>query len=329
MDSWNRHITYHRRLFLWLLAYSLLLVGGVVAYQYHREKQFKAAELNAQLQLVNTYILIEMAEGHDLSQMRLDEFHPFNDLRVSIISSDGRLIYDNAADSITAADHSDREEIARAMQKGSGYTVRRHSQSTGDTYFYSASRGDGGEIVRSAVPYSLSLSQLLEADSGFLWIMAAITVIMCLLGFFSTQKLGRHISRLNRFAESAEKGERISETEPFPNDELGEISNHIVRLYARLQRALSERDAEHSAALHQQSEKERIKKQLTNNINHELKTPVASIQVCVETLLSHPEMDEGKRRVFLQRSLANTERLKRLLSDVALITRMDDGGRPL
>ena len=131
--------------------------------------------------------------------------------------------------------------------------------------------------------------------------------------------------RLNRFAENVENGDRISDTEPFPHDELGEISNHIVRLYAKLQQAYADRDSQHRAALHEQLEKEHIKKQLTNNINHELKTPVASIRVCVETLMAHGNLSEEKKKLFLQRCLTNTERLQRLLADVALITRMDDG----
>ena len=77
----------------------------------------------------------------------------------------------------------------------------------------------------------------------------------------------------------AERGERIFDTEPFPNDELGNISGNIVRLYARLQQAIADRDRQHRIALHEQQEKHRIKRQLTNNINHELKTPVASMPV--------------------------------------------------
>ena len=122
-----------------------------------------------------------------------------------------------------------------------------------------------------------------------------------------------------------ENGAQISDTEPFPHDELGEISNHIVRLYARLQQAVADRDSEHRAALHEQLEKERIKKQLTNNINHELKTPVASIRVSVETMITHRDLSEEKQMLFLQRCLTNTERLQRLLTDVSLLTRMDDG----
>lgn len=324
MVSSKNKLSYARRLFLWLLVYSFLLVGCVVSFQYHREKQFRIDDLNDRLQMINQHILHDLYEGKNVAEVTRSQPHPFKDLRVSVIDSTGRVIYDNSLDSIPDSNHLKREEIASALAKGEGFAVRRHSESTGNTYFYSATRGADGYIVRTAVPYSLSLSRLLKADYGFLWVMGGITLIMCVLGFIATRRLGIHIQRLNAFAERAERGERIYDTAPFPRDELGSISNHIVRLYVNLQNAIAERDREHKAALHEQKEKERIKKQLTNNINHELKTPVSSIQVCLETLISHPEMSEEKRQEFLNRCIDNTDRLKRLLNDVATITRMDD-----
>lgn len=302
----------------------MLLVGSFVCFQYHREKEFKIDELNAQLQLINRHILNDLENDQDVARISTSQLHPFEELRVSIIDGSGNVVYDNSLDSIPDENHLLREEISEAITSGTGYAVRRHSESTGNTYFYSATSGNGGYIVRTAVPYTLSLSELLSADFGFLWIMGGVTLVMCVLGFFATRRVGVHIMRLNRFAECAERGERIYDTVPFPKDELGAISNHIVRLYANLQQANADRDREHRAALHEQQEKERIKKQLTNNINHELKTPVASIQVCVETLLTHKNLSGEKRDEFLHRCLANTDRLKRLLSDVSLITRMDD-----
>ena len=312
------------RLFLWLLAYSVLLVGSFIVFQYHREKKFKADEFNAQLQLINRHILDDLADGHDIRQISRSQLHPFDELRISVIDTSGRVVYDNTLDTIPHISHLEREEIACALRHGSGYTVRRHSESTGKTYFYSATLGSDGYVVRSAVPYSVPLTELLRADFGFLWIMGSVALLMCALGYFFTRRLGQNIMRLNRFAERAERGERIYDTEPFSNDELGSISHHIVRLYASLQQAIADRDREHRAALHEQQEKERIKKQLTNNINHELKTPVAAIQVCVETLLTHRNITDERRDDFLRRCLANTDRLSRLLADVALITRMDD-----
>ena len=318
-------LSYPQRLFVWLLGYSLLMVGCFVVFQYHKEKEFKAEEIDKQLQLINTYILTELGEGHDVPDIRLDDFKPFDDIRVSVISDKGHIIYDNTLDSLPKTNHLDRQEIRDAVRHGAGYAVRRHSESTGNYYFYSAKKSDDGNIVRTAVPYSVSFRGLLQADYGFLWIMGIITMVMCVLGYFATRRVGLHIIRLNRFAENVENGAQISDTEPFPHDELGEISNHIVRLYVRLQQAVADRDSEHRAALHEQLEKERIKKQLTNNINHELKTPVASIRVSVETMLAHRNMSEEKQILFLQRCLTNTERLQRLLTDVSLLTRMDDG----
>ena len=326
MASWGK-ITYSRRLFLWLVGYSILLVVCVLLFQYKREKDFKAEELNAQLQVLNERIIHQLETGNiDINTVDVDDF---KDLRVSIVDSSGQVIYDNSLDALPNTNHLRREEISEAIRFGTGYTLRRHSESTGETYFYSARKGANGIIVRTAVPYSVSLDGLLQADKGFLWFLAGLTIIMCTLGYFATRRVGQHVRRLKLFAESAERGNKIYDDEPFPHDELGDISNHIVRLYVSLQQAISERDREHDAALHEQQEKERIKKQLTNNINHELKTPVASIQVCIETLLNHPDMGKEKRIEFLTRCLANNQRLQQLLSDVSLITRMEDGAKSI
>ena len=77
----------------------------------------------------------------------------------------------------------------------------------------------------------------------------------------------------------------------------------------------------------QKDEKKLIKKQLTNNINHELKTPVASIQVCLETLLSGIYLTEEKRQELIERCYMHNNRLRKLMDEVSLITRMEDGGQ--
>lgn len=322
--SLNR-LTYPQRLFLWLLGYSVLLVGCFITFQYLREREFKAEEMNTRLQTINTYILTELEKGKDIREIDLADFHPFEDIRISVIADNGTVIYDNSLDTLPGQNHLNREEIRWAMRSNSGYTVRRHSESTGGYYFYSATKGDNGYVVRTAVPYSISLSSLLKPDINFMWVMGVVAFVMCVLGYFATRRVGLHITRLKKFAEDVEHGTKISDTEPFPKDELGSISNNIVRLYARLQQATTDRDHEHKAALFEQQEKERIKKQLTNNINHELKTPVASIKVCIETLLAHKNISEEKHDLFLRQCLSNVDRLQRLLADVSLITRMDDG----
>ena len=317
-------LSYHRRLFLLLLAFSWTLVACFIVFQYGREKQFKAERLDTRLQLFNLRMLDALADGATPEEFIAARDEPFGDLRVTVIDDAGRVTFDNSAGSLPETNHLDRPEVAEALARGTGFTIRRHSESTDLYYFYSA-MSDGGVVVRSAVPYSITLREVLAADREFLWFMLGVTLLMSIAAYFTTRRLGHNITRLNEFAERAERGERIDERETFPHDELGDISNHIIRLYARLQRTTADRDREHALALHEEQEKIRIKKQLTNNINHELKTPVAAIQGYLETLLANPCLTAEKRTAFLEKSCAQVERLRHLLSDVSTITRMDEG----
>ena len=83
---------------------------------------------------------------------------------------------------------------------------------------------------------------------------------------------------------------------------------------------------EHEVAMYAVEEKSRIKRQLTNNINHEIKTPVGVIRGYLDTVLSSPEMDDRTRTQFLLRAQSNVTRLCSLLSDVSTMTRLEEGG---
>lgn len=317
-------LSYHRRLFLVLLAFSWLMTCLVAAFQYVREREYKSDFISAQLQLYNRYLLDTVEQGEDYQRYIATHSRPFEDLRVSVITLSGTVVYDNELDSDSLDNHRGRPEVAEALKKGAGYHIGRRSASDGRQYFYSATRGER-VVVRTAIPYSASLRDLLSADWAFLWGMIVLSSIMSVVAYFVTRRLGKTIDRLNLFAKRAKRGEAFDEEEPFPNDELGAISNSIIQLYGQWQQTILDRDRAHEAAMREEQEKIRIKRQLTNNINHELKTPVASMQVCLETLLSGISLSEEKRQELIERCYANAERLRRLLGDVSLITRMEDG----
>lgn len=319
-------LSYHKRLFFMLLAFSWTIILCFIGFQYLREKQYKSDFLNAQLQLYNNHLLNVVDEGLAFEEYIDTHERPFEELRVSIITLAGTVVYDNMLSLDSLDNHRQRPEVAGALKKGAAYHIGRLSASDGREYFYSATRGDR-VVVRTAIPYSSSLRGLLRADWNFLGVMIAISLTMSVLAYFATRRLGKNIERLNRFAAKAEKGESFDEYEFFPNDELGSISNHIIRLYAQWQQTIKDRDIAHEATMREEQEKIRIKRQLTNNINHELKTPVASIQVCLETLLSGINLSEEKRQELIERCYANNDRLRRLLNDVSLITRMEDGSQ--
>ena len=62
---------------------------------------------------------------------------------------------------------------------------------------------------------------------------------------------------------------------------------------------------------------------LTQNISHELKTPVASIRGVLETILMHPDMSEEQRLQFIERAYQQSGRLANLVEDIATINKLD------
>ena len=67
-----------------------------------------------------------------------------------------------------------------------------------------------------------------------------------------------------------------------------------------------------------------LKKQMTSNIAHELRTPVTSIRGYLETLLSCPDLPEDKRHAFIERAYNQTLRLSELISDMSLISKIEE-----
>lgn len=67
-----------------------------------------------------------------------------------------------------------------------------------------------------------------------------------------------------------------------------------------------------------------VQKQLTQNIAHELKTPVSSIRGYLETILDTPGISADKQQQFLERSYAQSRRLSDLLNDISILNRLDE-----
>ena len=311
----SRSKSFQRNLLLSLGGVFLLFAVCFSVYQYQREKDYKIDILHSRLQMYN-YEMVQTLGEDSLTNSKLFhnyvERHQIEGLRVSVIDKEGQVILDSYDTNIDSLDnHLQRTEIQQALHDGNGYDIKRVSQSTHETYFYSATRFND-VIVRAAVPYSVELTRSLQVDNTYIYFAAALTLLLGIVLYHITHRISRHIGYLREFAVKAEEGEELDHEleRRLPNDELGDISHTIITLYWKLR--------------HSEEDKVRIKRQLTQNAAHELKTPAASIHGYLESILDNPDMPNNKKQHFLERCYAQSERMNKLLLDMSVLTKLDE-----
>ncbi|MBQ5594382.1 MAG: sensor histidine kinase [Alistipes sp.] len=186
-------------------------------------------------------------------------------------------------------------------------------------------------LISGVIIYRHSLINHLKGDGSvhmdddIFFIIIGIAIATGIIALFLAIRINRNIKNLEHVANAMENGADKESMPQFTNDELGDIARHIIDLYSRLREASKSIQREHDKAMHEEQEKLRIKRQLTNNINHELKTPVAAIQGYLETITTSKDMTDEERNTFIAKSHAHCQRLTQLLTDVSTITRLEDG----
>lgn len=426
-------LPFSKKLFLSVISLFIAFAVSFLIFQYRREKDYKIELLNTQLQSYNDHLHQYLSELDTLDMGKLEQYvqqHPQEHLRVTLIRQNGQVAFDNLKhDTHLFENHQDRQEIKAALHQGSGYSIHRQSESIGGEFFYSAKYyPQEGYILRSALPYNISLVNLLRVDSHYVWFTLITSLVLIFIFYRFTRKLGMSITQLQQFALKADRNEPI-DTDiqgTFPKNELGEISQHIIQIYKHLHQTKEDlyiereklithlqisheglgvfnhrkeetlvnnlftqymnlisdknlssmeeiftipelqpitqfiaKNQEHTTyrgekrmSLHidkngrifaveciifqddsfeisinditQEQEQARLKRQLTQNIAHELKTPVSSIQGYLETMVNNPGLPEEKVKTFLERSYAQSNRLTHLLRDISVLTRMEE-----
>lgn len=302
------------KLFLIEMSLFLVFVIFTITYQFYRERDYQTEYLDNRLQEYNYHIkeLIDSNRaGLDSTLADYAAIYQKEGLRITVIKDDGTVVFDTDMNAAAMENHKSREEIAGAMNDGKGKAIRT-SESLNKDYFYSATHfEDDGMIVRTSMPYSLDVLKHINDDSRFIWVSLLVMILIAGVYYYYIRKIQTIISKLREFARKVENNENIDDTKfTFPNNELGEIAEHVVYLYSELKKS--------------EEDKTRLKRQLTQNIAHELKTPVNSIQGFLETIVHNPDMAEDKKKEFLERCYAQSERLSYLLRDISSLIRMDE-----
>lgn len=326
----KRRISYQWQLFIPLVATLWIIIFGMSYWQFYRERQYRGAQIHEQLSLINARIL--EAYENDSNPIQFVDFlcryyreNPIYDLlRVTV--------YENGKIKRSWGEPIGLSESELAQERGITRTPevdRLPADSrNNDTYFYySANHNDDGSvIVITVLPIDNDILNAALPSSNIFWIMFAIAAVMTVLAYISTGYFGKNIRVLRSIAKRAVTDPNFEPDVNIPHDELGDITKQIVHLYNERTDAMERLKHEHAVAIHAIEEKARTKRQLTNNINHELRTPIGVIKGYIDTILKTPDIDDAARTYFLTKTQEHVNRLVNLIADVSALSRLEEGG---
>ncbi|MDE7351127.1 MAG: ATP-binding protein [Muribaculaceae bacterium] len=322
-------ISYSTKLLLTVVAILTLCEVAFLVFQFNREQRYRQDLLNAQLTILN-YQLLDHYDGGvvnvELWERSIDL--PIQELQLAIFDSQGNVIYNNSEiDSAEKPLELPEIQMADNSSDHRGFSVHNDDEIDGDDFFYYAALKEGDLYARTgALGHDVGIAEFMQIDRSFIWYALLIYVIIIVLAWYACSRVGNTVKRLSEFAQSAEKGEEIYDTKVFPRNELGMIAHNIVLIYVRWQRTLAERDRQAAIAKKEEEEKAKLKRELTNNINHELKTPVSAISLELETILTHRDkLSDAQLTMLLNRCKANSDRLLNMIKDILALNRLEEG----
>jgi len=229
-------LSFHQKLFLTIVSTFLVFIFLISSFQYQREKEFRIDLMTEQIQSYNNIVYEDISNKGltDKSVNSIISFLNVEELRITIMDYSGKVLYDSEVKSVqNIPNHSDRPEFRNALSTGTGVSVRRISETTGETFFYAANRYPD-YIIRCSLPYTNTLKQQLSADLDFIILTGLLLVLLMVFLYRITRRLGNTIDQLRVFAENADKNRTLDVDQEFPHNELGVISNHIVGLFKRI-----------------------------------------------------------------------------------------------
>ena len=179
-------------------------------------------------------------------------------------------------------------------------------------YLYVVLGGSQYEAVAAQV--SGSDKQRMVA-TGIVLLMLAAFVAGTLLFSFLTRRLRRLTADVTEFTEPHLEMNNPIDSVGQPGDEIDQLrntchymANTILQQMARLQ------------------ESDRLRRELFTNISHDLRTPLASMQGYIETLIIKDETLDGvTRRQYLHTACKHAAHLGRLIQDLFELAMFDSG----
>lgn len=294
-----------KRVFATMLAISFTTIAVfacvLTMYMQQRLVQSSSEALANEARIVAASL--NTAPSHLSMLRRLD----LESARVTLVGADGDVLYDSDMDESKMEDHGNRPEIEEALRTGSG-SADRASSTLDEVMLYEAIRLADGSVIRLA-----------KSEAGYLSVLASLAGPVALLtaaGVVASILVARRESR------------RI--IEPLLEVDLDHPRRNAQNAYAEMEPMLERIESQRQELKRQVrvlADNDRMRREFTANITHELKTPLTTVSGYAELIANGLVTDEADLRDFGGRIYREAGRLTALVNDILMLSNLDEAER--
>lgn len=217
-------------------------------------------------------------------------------LRITLISPEGAVLYESDADAGGMDNHLERPEIRDALSGGKGEAHRESTTLSTDTYYYARLLEDGN-ILRVALRTKSIFTMYSGVLIALIGVGAVIVLAAILFSMLLTRKLMGPVEGMARHLEHVAEQQVYEELQP--------LSEALASYQKRT------------------AELEKVRQEFTANVSHELKTPLTTISGYAEMMQTGmvKEKDMGACAEKIHREAG---RMLALIGDILELSRLDE-----
>lgn len=294
-----------RRVFVTLLTISLTTIAvfalALTLFMQQRLMSSTSAELANEVRIVAASLNSSPSYLSTLKRLHLDG------TRITLVGADGDVLYDSDIDEATMEDHGNRPEIEQALKTGRG-SADRSSSTLGEVMLYEAMRLADGSVIRLA-----------QGEAGYLavlWSLAGPVALLTTTGVLVSIVVARRESH------------RI--IEPLLEVDLDHPRRNAQNAYAEMEPMLERIESQRQELKRQVrvlADNDRMRREFTANITHELKTPLTTVSGYAELIANGLVTDEADLRDFGRRIYSEAGCLTSLVNDILTLSNLDEAER--
>ena len=154
-------------------------------------------------------------------------------------------------------------------------------------------------------PVQEIMQNLYQLQDQMIMIFAAIAVAALICSWVFSRVITRPLSGLNRGIQRMSKGDFSSRVKVRGSGEMKQLARAFNSMSEKLETLDQSRN------------------QFVSNASHELKTPLATMKIMIESLIYQPEMAKNLRTEFLTDINNEIDRLSAIVSDLLTLVQMD------